>query len=47
VGPIDGLDVLDDTNPLPLLEIEPRIVQPVAELAHRLQKLIFLLQYRN
>jgi len=47
VGPRAGLDVLDDTNPLPLLEIEPRNVQPVAESAHRLQKLVFLLQYRD
>jgi len=32
------LDVLEDTNPLPLLDIEPRIVQPVAESQHRLGK---------
>jgi len=42
VGPRDGLDILEDTNTLPLLEIEPRIVQPIAESAHQQQKLIFL-----
>ena len=47
MGPREGLGVLEDTNPLPLLEIEPRIVQPVAKSAHRLQKLIFLQQYRH